>query len=112
LGGTQGFAGVGYHVVGFKATLLQLQQAHPPSVGVATVFEAEQIAVAGQDIDAAKHWLACLKDFIVCPDTDAPQILSVVMFLGWGDGGLDDIEDRAQRHVVVEEVTQQFEDAT
>jgi hypothetical protein len=82
LGGAQGFAGVGDHVVGVKATLLQLQQAHPPGVGVATVFEAEQIAVAGQGVDADEHRLARLKDFIVRPDPDAAQLLSVVMFAG------------------------------
>ena len=55
-----------------------------------------------------------LKDFIVCPDPDvALQILSVVLFLGWGDGRVDDIEKIVPSAfmLVVEEVTQQFEDA-
>jgi hypothetical protein len=48
----------------------------------------------------------------VRPDADLAQVLSEVMFLGWGDGRVDDVEDGAQGNRVVEEIAQEFDDAT
>ena len=74
---------------------MQFEQAYPPGRGVATVFDTEQVAVGGQEIDANEHGLSRLEDLIVATDPDAAQILSVVPLLGWADGCLDDVEYRA-----------------
>ena len=106
LTGAQGGAGVGDHVVGFEAALLQLQQAHTPGDGIAIVFDAEQIAVGGQGVGADEYRPARLKDFIVCPDSGCGSDPERGSVWGWGDGRVDDIEGRAQHaNVVVEEVT-------
>ena len=53
-----------------------------------------------------------LEDLVVAADPNTAEILSTVVLLGWADGCLDGVEYRAQGNGVIEEVAQQFDDAT
>jgi hypothetical protein len=54
--------------------------------------------------------LTGLEDLIGCGDPNAAQLLSVVTLLGRRHGSVDDVEDRTQGHLVVEQITQEFDD--
>ena len=70
LAGPQPRGEVGDGGVGAEAAVAQLQQAHAPGVGVAVLFQAEQVAVGGSDVDADQDGLAGLEDLVVGADAD------------------------------------------
>src|SRR5262249_41677954 len=99
-------ARVGDHEVRVKTTLLQFQQAQAPGVRVSMLFETEQITIAGPGIDPDEHRLAGLENLVMGADPDAAKVLSFVYLASRGDRGLENIEDAAQRHAVVEQIAQ------
>ena len=59
-----------------EAAFGQLQQSHAPGVGIAMLFETEQVAIGGSDIGADQHGLAGLENLVVGADADGGEILS------------------------------------
>jgi len=78
LTGPQPRTGVSDGSVRPKTLILQLQQPDCPGVSVAVLFETEQVAEGGSNIDADEDWLSALKDFVVCPDADGRQVAAGV----------------------------------
>jgi hypothetical protein len=111
LASTQAAAGIGDGGVGGKATLLQFQQAHAPGVGIAMALKAEQVAIGGSDIRAHQHGLVALENFVVGTDADVGQRLLAVVGPGLGHRLAKDVEHRADRHAIGEQVAHQFHDA-
>ena len=91
--------------------VLQLQEPDAPGIGVAVLFEAEQVAERGRHIDPDKHRLCVLEDLVVSADADRGQVAVGIVLACVLDGGVDDCVDVAQREVVVEEVVEEFDDA-
>src|SRR5271166_6443834 len=75
-------------------------------------FEAQQVTVSRQGVDADEDGLTLLEDLVVGADPDAAEVLLLVDLAGQWDRCLDDVVDRAERDVVVKEITEQFDDAT
>ena len=111
MAGAEPAAGVGDGGLGGEAPVDQLQQAHAPGVGVAMVLQAQQVAVGRGGIDAHEDRVAGLEDLVMGPDADAGQVVRSVDRPGRFDGAVDDVVDRPQGDLAVEEVAEQFDDA-
>jgi hypothetical protein len=105
-------AEIGDGGTGCKTTLLQLEQADGPGVGVAVFFQAEQTAVAGSNIGAHQHGSAALEDFIKGGHVDVGQMVLEVIGAGLVDGSVHDVVHRAHRQVHAQEIAAKFDDAT
>jgi hypothetical protein len=95
-----------------EAALGQFQQSHAPGVGIAMFLGAEQVAVGAGDIGTDEHGLAGLENLVVGTDADGSEILLVVEAACRGDGLVQDVVDRSQGERIIEEVAEQFLDAT
>ena len=110
LAGTEAVAGVGNDRLGIETLVNQLQQPHAPCVSVAMVFQAEQVALDRGRIDADEHRVAGLKDLIMDPDANAGQVATSGDCPSRFDGAVDDVVNRTQGELPVEDVAEQLDD--
>src|SRR4051794_23464768 len=97
--------------VGVKVALGQLQQSPPPGVAIAVAFWTQEVAIRRTRIDPNQDGLAYLKDLVVRADADGGQVLTVVDLPGACDGRVDDVEDRTQCEMVIEDRGEELDDA-
>ncbi len=107
LAGAQAGAEVGDGGLGGEAAFGQFQESHPPGVGVAVLFRAQQVAEGGSGVDAHEDRPSGLEDLVMGPDADAGQVVGAIDLLGRRHGGLDHVMDGPQRERGVEEVAQE-----
>jgi hypothetical protein len=98
---------VGDGCFGIEALVNQLQQRIAPGVGVAMVLKAEQVAQV-EVVSTPTSTGFSLKDLIVGPDANAGQVATLADLSR--STRFDDIVDRTQRDLPVEEVAEQFDD--
>jgi hypothetical protein len=111
LSGAEPLAGVGDGRLGLEALVLQLQQPDAPGVGVAVIFDAQQVAVVGIGVDPDQHRPAALKDLVVGADADAAEVLLLIARPALLDRRLKHVVDRADRDGVIEHVGEQLHHA-
>src|SRR3954466_10435142 len=109
--GAESRAEIGDGGLGSEAPVDQFEEAQPPGVGVAMLFLAEQVTVGGLGVDADEDRVTGLEDLVIGTDADAGQVLAKVDLTGGGDGLVDDVVNRPDGEVVIEEVAEQFGDA-
>ena len=63
--------------LGGETPVDQLEEAHPPGVGVAMLFLAQQVAVGGRGVDADEDGATGLEDLVIGTDADAGQVLAI-----------------------------------
>ena len=73
------------------------------------VFKTQQVAKRGRRIDPHQHRVAGLEDFIVDADEDGGEVVLLVDSLGLGDGAVNDVVHGAERHLIIENIAQQFD---
>jgi hypothetical protein len=110
LTGAEATAGVGDGGLRIEALVDQLQEAHTPGDGVAMVLQAEQVAIGRGRVDADEHRMVGLKELIVGPDANAGQVAPSADRPRRFDGAVDDVVDRTQGDLPVEEVAEQRDD--
>jgi hypothetical protein len=103
---------IGDRGLGSEAPVNQFEEVYSPGVGVAILFLAEQVTGGGLGVDADEDRASGLEDLVIGTDADAGQVLAIVDRTGGGDGLVDDVVDRPHGEVVIEEVAEQFGDAT
>jgi len=111
LTGSQALACVGDRMSWTEPAGLELLETSGPSVGVAVILGGEQIAVGRVSAHSNENGLARLEDLVMGTDPDLGEILTSIDDAGLLDGGMEDVEHRAQRDVVVEDIAEEFDDA-
>jgi hypothetical protein len=99
LAGSQSSREISDGVVRVEPFRSELQQTDTPSVRVAVVFEAEEIAVQGVDIDSSQHWLGALEDLVVCSNAYSGEVLTSVDLASSDDRFVEDVVYGPDREV-------------
>lgn len=94
-----------------EATFGQLQQAYAPSVGVAVLFETEEVAIGGSDVGADQDGPSSLKNLVVGADADVGEIVLGVVLACVGNGLSQDVMHRTEGEMHIEEIGEEFADA-
>jgi hypothetical protein len=92
--------------LGCQAALAQFQQANAPGVAVVAFLLAEQAAEAGARVGGDQDGPAGLEDLVQSGAADGRQVLLGVDRLGGSGGGGEDVVDRAEGDVEVEQVSE------
>lgn len=95
-----------------ETAILPFQQTDAPGIRVAVVFEAEQVAIGRFDVGSDQDGSARLEDLVMHANTDGLEILLGVDAASRGDRLVEEVVDAAQGEGMVEEVLEQFLDAT
>ena len=94
-----------------EAPVDQFQQPDAPGIGVAMLFRTQQEAEGGLGIDPHQDGIARLEDLIEEADEDGGEVVLLVDSPGLSNGAVHDVVHGPQGDPIIEEVTQQFDDA-
>jgi hypothetical protein len=111
LTGSQALACIGDRMSWTESASLELLETRCPGVAVAVILGGEQIAVGRVSAHSDENGLARLEDLVMGTDPDLGEVLTSIDDAGLLDGGMEDVEDGAQCDVVVEDVSEDFDDA-
>jgi len=102
LSGPQAAPRVGNRRLGMEASILKFQQADAPRLGVAMLFQVQQIAIGGPHVGPDQHGLPALENLVVGADADARKVLLTVVRAGLLDRALQDVVDLADRDGIIQ----------
>ena len=111
LSGPQSAPRVGDRRLGTEASILKLQQADAPRLGVAMLFQAQQIAIGGLHVGSDQHGLPALENLVVGTNADTRKVLLTVVQSRLLNCALKNIMDRANGNGVVQEVSEELADS-